>query len=51
MANETTMYDACSVACMFVFTPSPQQIKRKTELRFAFVHWRGQEKLGFASEE
>lgn len=49
MANETTMHNTCSVAYMFVFTSSPQQIK--TELRFTFVHRGGQEKLDFACEE
>lgn len=48
MANETTMHNACSVACMSS-PPPPQQIK--TEVRFGFVHWGSQEKLDFAGEE
>lgn len=49
MAHEITMHNACSVACVLVFTVPPQQIN--TELRFGFVCLEGQEKLDFVSEE
>lgn len=47
--NYNAQHLQCSIyVCLHLL---PQQIKRKTEFRFTFVHRGGQEKLDFACEE